>query len=163
MGWSEILSNRGAPDIPSVDPENDLALLELGMYYYNRNNIQEGIPLLKRSIEAADKHTDTNFIYSLVSYHQGNREEAVFRCSMFLLDHPDHTRAQSLAKQMADREESSKPNRMMLQSALLYVQKEPLAAINLGSQLAMHYKDRNNVVKFVRKIYEKIEWRYQVR
>ncbi len=140
-----------------ADPDNDLAYQELGMYYYERNNLLQALPLLTRSLECADVHTDTRFISSLLAYHQNRLEEAAFNCSTFLLDHPDHTAALSLAAQMVDRSNVSEANRMMLQVALLYSQKDYLEAIELCTQLAKGYKDRTAVAEFSKKIYEKMK------
>lgn len=139
------------------DPENAFAYQELGMYHYQRGDIQEALPLFTSSIQYGNNTFDTRFMTSLLAYHQGNLEDAALDCSMFLLEHPDYTRAQIFAKKIVDRTEFPEADRMILESALLYANKEYLAAIELCTQLVRKYKDRNVVVKFSEKIYEKLK------
>ena len=137
------------------DPGNCLAYQNLGLLYHFEGRIEAALEQFALFVDCADSSIDIRFISSLLAYHQGRFGEAAFSCAVFLLDHPDHAHALSLATRMAEKT-GSEVDRMMLQVALLYSQKKYVEAAELCVELAEAHKHLDSVVKFSKEIYAKM-------
>ena len=136
------------------DPYDPLAIYNLGMIYYAEGPFDEGLELFSQFLQVAPHHLDSRFIRSIVSFHQARRGAAISLCVDFLLDHPEHEKAQELAGFLRDQAQRKK-DRLMLESALLFAREEHAGAVRICTELVKEYGDDAEVEAFARTLYGK--------